>query len=235
MCQLKDEEKEYNIAKSQDVFAFVLPRERERELGSVCSRSVRAQAGERRMEKTSRSVSAHPTAPRVSNEEHFIAGHGEEKEKLKEGSNIPPGAEQGGKSSSSSRGLHLSLPLASPCTHGRTMPAPHHASHYTHHRLPTPPTEQRLIGRKMQVSVDITVTEKEQELIKILLKIPLLGTSAPSEAAAANHQALRPMQQLPSPPLVAVPFPKQPTGLTSRLPSWLSLLTSTSLIQEVAG
>ena len=103
----KDGEKEHEIAKSQDIFAFVLPSERDQESGSACSCSLRAHAGERRMEKISLSVPADPTAAWVSNEECFTAGHGEEREKLKEVSNVPPGAAAG-------RQIQQLLPGATP-------------------------------------------------------------------------------------------------------------------------
>lgn len=110
----KDGEKEHEIAKSQDIFAFVLPSEREQESGSACSCSLRAQAGERSTEKTSLSVPADPTAAWVSNEECFTAGHSKEKEKLQEASNIPLGAAAGRESPDRSCTSHSPLPAPAP-------------------------------------------------------------------------------------------------------------------------
>lgn len=204
-------------------------------------------------QKTSQSIPADPTATRVSKEECFTAGHGEEKAKRSEMPNIPMGAAAGRRiwqlltvaapfiphcqpqAPTAGPSLHppqVLLHPPSPRHLWQDHPCTHHRSCCTHHHLPTLSTEQRIMACKMQMSVDIMVMNEEQELINILLKISFLDTTTPNETVEANHQA---MNAAAPPPPLPLPCPKHPIGLPSWLPRWLSLLTSMLLAQEVAG
>lgn len=88
IVSFKDGEKEREIANSQDIFAFVLPSERDQEWGSACSCSLAPQAEERHREKLCLLVPTDPTAARMSQEECFTA---EQKEKAKR-RQVPDGA-----------------------------------------------------------------------------------------------------------------------------------------------